>query len=278
MKANHKLLLSDYKNDKSDLRLGLFVHSLNSNFLLNKKSKEQIKLLLEDYFKDEANKVRLKAIEQFVSSVDNNFKGNTIKPSDMKKKLSKEEIVQNEKNKEEIAKLDELRYKLNAVRRQISPYAQNKKPAPFELIELEMKTKAELDQLEILNGSKNPDSGPQVNSVDPLKSKLDIILGVLGHWEKEGSYSHELVYGTKQRFVVQVNQDVKQAYQHLLELCPKPVRQFWVQHNEIAGGGKGFKPTWTFTAVDSGLAPIEDKFSTIIDGKPSNINLLQKMG
>lgn len=263
LNKNQKLLLNDFIKDKTDLRLTLFAGSVNPNFKLDKKNKEQLSLLIADWILDN-NNLRLKTIENYLGASANENLGNVYKPKQAKAvKQTAAEIKINAENSELVKKMEAIRARIVQLRNSVrgNPFP------PQSVINAIEEAKSELFPLENEAGMRNPQP--------PEKSKLDIVLGILGHWENPESTAHEMIYGNRQKFAVQTNANLREIIGWLAELSGKQVRRMYCQNNEMQGGIKGavHKPTWILTDADSGQAPMNDRFVTMVDGKISNLDL-----
>lgn len=255
MTKNNKLLLEDYLRDKTDLRLSLFANSINAAFKMDKKSKEQLRLLIADY---ELNKLpaRLKIIESFVGVTKEVSKAR-IKPSELKSQtLSREQIEAPKKNSE-----------LEMLYRKAATYRQSKN---FDLNEEYVKCLNRIKELEIEAGLY--DVKP------PEHSQLSLVLGILGHWDDPNSIAHELIHGQKSRIVIESGVQIRDLIKWLGELSGQNTRQFYVQSNEMSGslqqGNK--QPIYTLTDARYG-APAKNNFVVMLDGQINNDLPISKM-
>ncbi len=73
MNKLNNLLLEDFLKDSSDTRLFLFINGINKDFPVTKASKTAVRLLIEDY-KADKSKLRLKTIEKYLSNGESSAK------------------------------------------------------------------------------------------------------------------------------------------------------------------------------------------------------------
>lgn len=248
MTKNSKLLLEDYLKDKSELRLSLFANSVNNLFKLDKTSKEQLKTLIADY---ELNKLpaRLKIIDSFLAT-NKEVPAARIKPSDIKNntvtKFQKDAPKANEE--------------LKSLQKQMQAYVGRGRN--WDLNEKYIELSNKIKEIETKAGMFN--EYPREEAI--AKAKLDIVLGLIGHWEDSKSIAYELINGTRPRITIKSGVDMKDILQWLTELSGKQARHFIVQNDDLSGSLYGrasnSNPTYTLTDVHSGLQPIKDNFTS----------------
>lgn len=168
--------LNDYLEDRNDINLKLFIHSINP---LADYKKNEIIALIDKYSKDK-NNLRLKAIEQYLGK-QKNKKIKSIKYLPEKVELNPEKL--------DILNKLKIQYKNNMGR-------MGNKLAESENTQIRQK----IDEIESELGLKYEyDKIPESSKYE---SELNILKGVLGDWEVEGSISWELLNGNKTYFEV----------------------------------------------------------------------------
>lgn len=268
MLKTHKLLLNDYLKDKTDLRLLLFANSINPTFKLDKKTKDGLISLINDYERDVSNKMRIKNIESFLGLVVNQAgRGKRITPSEIKVMTPEKKAEISELN----LKMEEIRDKIHALRRRL--HVGN--PANDRIN----------DEIDVLMAELRPyeEEAGYYNPAPPEKSQLDIILGLLGHWDDENSIAHELIYGNRPRVEIRTSTDIPAMIFNLGRLSGKTVRQFYCQNNCISGslsasGKQDNQMIWVLTDPKSGLQPMNDRLSVKLDGREADPSILGSAG
>ncbi len=260
MTKNHKLLLQDYLKDSTDLRLSLFATMLNSLFKLDKKNKEQLVRLIDDYKLDQS-KMRLDMIEKFIGGASQE-KG-LFKPKQAKEvKASPVQTAELKELSDNEKQMNNLRSALSALLR--TPNWATNISVKNQIDDL----RAQLQPLEMKAGFYDP--------APPEKSKLDIIFGLFGHWDDPESLAYEMFHGNRPRLEVRTNQDVPQAIRDLIVLSGKQMRQFYVTSNEMSGGVKGtnHRPIWTLVDAASGQGPANSNFieTNLQTGQTTNMD------
>lgn len=195
-------LLMDYLADRKDIRLSLFIGSINPQFKLLKANKAQFEMLMADYERDKSP-LRLKNLESFLLG------GNPGK-------VKKEKVVIKAKGKltalmspikdEETIQLLKLQDSLGQLRQQYSVGI-----VPMDVMDRISKLKAEIEVIETKRGNCGIDPEAQE------KTELSFIYGILGDWETEGTIANQIVNGAlnQVRFTSPFNPE------YLLELLSK---------------------------------------------------------
>jgi hypothetical protein len=217
------------------MRLDIFISSFSMTF--NNSQKKQLNLLIEDY-KLDSSKQRLKLIESFLTA--------GKKKEELENKLTR--LI----GPKAIASSDELRLiELNNEIRLIqgehgsNQQAYRKDPNYIAFIE-------ELKELEDKLGYNDKDIDAQA------KSEVAILRGCLGDWNKQGSYSWEILNGSMPQFTVQslggkrntTCWDMTLLIGWLEKHSGQKARKFKIT-NTIAGGNP--KQAWILVDVRSGL-------------------------
>ncbi len=252
MNKNHKLLLNDYLKDSSEKRLSLFISMVNSQFKLDKKSKEQVISLIEDYKLDNS-KQRLNILETFIAG--NKKEDGLFRPKTAKK-IAAGEIKQTVEEVKETKQISEDNIKADAIRKTMMGLMRSRRPDMFnQKLEAQIdELKAELKPIEERLGC--------YDVVPSEKSKLDVIFGVFGHWDDPESVAYELRCGIRPKIQIRTDQDVRQAFADMVLLAQVAFRQFYLTNNALAGGTKGVKHVtiWTFVDAKSGLGPQDTNY------------------
>jgi hypothetical protein len=264
----NKLQLDDYNRSKTDLKLSLFALGINPEFKLDKKTKTLLIDLIDSYNTD-LSPLRLKAIERFIIGETKPMSEKRITPKQIKEAKNNPEgevakaVV---KNSENYQKMERIREEIGFIRQ--IPADKRTRESEADL----QKALKELFVLEKEDGMYDP--------VPPEKSKLDVVIGLLGHWEDPESLAYELYHGNRQQITIRTNDNVKGVISDMIYLAGKPCRGFYVNNNMMSGmsGKSGFVMTWTLTDVKSGIRPKNDRYSTLVDGKESDMDLFSKFG
>jgi hypothetical protein len=241
------LLLNDYLKDSTDLRLSLFVNSINPVFAVNKKNSDSIKQLISDYKLDNS-KQRVKNIENYLNSAveTKETKTKRFKPSELKN-MPKSELAAVSKavikERTEIEKKEELLLNLKRTENW------NMNPALLEKI---TGLQSELNELYRERGD--------YEIKPPEATYFAIVNGFLGHWEDEGSIAYKLVNQLEPRIIVNCSMDPVTLINWLEQLSGKQIRNnYWCQSNKGYGvQSSSFKEQAIFTNKCSGLSPVKE--------------------
>ncbi len=240
MEKMQLLLLNDYLNDSTDIRLSLFANRVNSLFVLNKKNSQSLKQLINDYKNDKTNKMRLKNIESFLGA-NSSIPKNRLKPSQMKE-LTPEKVAVIRKEKTEFDKLIEELGRFKSI------HNWGANPTLLAKIsELQMK----VDDMDRERGG--------FDAKPPEQTYLDIVLGAVGHWDDTESIAYELINGNQPRITINSGQNFEIILYWLAALSQKQLRPWMVQTNKGYGTTAGkFTEQVILTDKRSGLSPIKE--------------------
>ena len=253
-----KLSLTDYLNDTTDIRLKIFLKSLNPEFTVTKSSMNDIKAILEDYRKDN-NKSRLKLLENYVGGLDVRH-ARKIKPG------TKISILSNPRAAEYKTLVDECT-KLQRIHGNGTP-----NPDIVNRIN-EFRTKMQSMESELGLKTFDPTRGDIADPAAIAEYEVSLIKGVLGDWEKQGTFAWEILYGAKSSFTLippagknldafgggsKDSDSEKTGIDHILELLGKHSgkrpRNFNVKFFLGQGGEQNNKISgWQFVELGSGL-------------------------
>lgn len=258
MKAVQKLALSDYLNDPTDIRLKIFIRSLNPDFNLTKGAGNDIKLILEDYRKDNAPS-RLKLIESYVGM----GKVKTPKVAATPSKLS----VLTTSPSPEASKLKELNDALLKAWKTYKNNGGEENAKKIEELRQQVKEAEEAIGIESVDWTNPSNRG--YNEERVKESEIALVKGVFGDWNKQGTYAWEIIHGNRPSFLIaaskRVNIDgfggLKDSYgntgmDYLLKLlekhCGQPCRKFKAEY--FFGSGSTESSGWKFTEIGSAMA------------------------
>ncbi len=233
-----KLLFEDYKKDNSDLRLELFVNSINSEFELNKKNKAQVRQLLADYISD-SSKSREKLLENYISGTTTT---KTVKSN--KKEIKLLTIAKEDTNDYKLMK--DLGTKINKLKSQNPSIQRN--------TEIEALSKELLD-LETAAGYFADDPKAQE------KTEISLLKGILGDWETAGTMAYEILNGGRPRLNITSIYEMPMLLKWLERYSGQQTRQFDIAHTVA---NNGFKNTWVLTEKGSGLPPVETSITQTV--------------
>lgn len=253
MTKTQSILLEDYLRDKTDVRLSIFVGSLNPEFKLNKVSKEQIKLLISDYSLDR-NRTRLKNIETFLSG------GSEVKQVKVvgkksagieQPKVNKLTSLLGEEKDQDTIELITLTNELKELR---SRYMGNPNWSRID----------DERRIFLLNRINEIEHSKGYFNDDPLaqeKTEIAMIKGTIGDWTDSRTAAYAMLYGNRPQFMI----TVPYKPEFLLEILKKhsgvEPRQFIIK--SIIGGSVLNKTsikgtTYQFTDNSSGLEPMAE--------------------
>lgn len=228
MNKNKLIQLNDYINDKSSLRLNIFVGAAKVN-------KKQLQLMIDDYVKDKS-KQRLKLIENMLSY--------DIAP---KKKNKLQDILNGPVDNTAIRRIE--------LAKQINAWVKNHQGAEWEKISVDERKdytelKAELYKLEEAAGMFNDDPNAQ------SKSEISILKGLLGDWTKAGSLAWQILQGNNIQFKIVSHIAPDMLIMWLEKHSGIKARSFHIT-NGVASGvlGKNGGSVYTFVDKGSGLPP-----------------------
>lgn len=260
MKALQKLSLKDYLNDPTDIRLKIFVRSVNADFVTSKASLNDIRLILEDYRKDNAPS-RLKLVESYLSGPSKPAKTSKVvkSVSDSIKKHPKQE------------EFDALCKEYNSL---------------FRNMGLSDDRKARLRELEGLIAVMGPQVGNNQYAPELLatmnpggaeESEVSLIKSVLGDWENQGTFAWELIHGTRPSFEIKSQGRNRQIdgfnMKKILELLKKhsgeKVRNFSAAF--VMGAGNPPANGWLFKENWDGNTSFGDQ-ALSVNGKTVSVN------
>lgn len=261
MNKLNKLQLQTYITKPTDLNLSLFACGLNVAFKLDKSHKAALKELVEQYNADQ-NKMRLDIMERYIMGNTKPMATNRIKPSELKrlKENPEPELVKKVEEMSIAAKeMEKLREEIMVYRRI---------PATGRSLSSEQALQEAIRKLFVLE----KDAG-MYDDVPPEKSKYDVVIGLLGHWDDPESLSYELFNGNKPQIQIKTNDHLPGIIADMQKLADKYTRKFYVSNNMMSlMGGNNCVTTWTLTDVNSGIrvASIGSqgaRKSTMVDGQ-----------
>ncbi len=237
MNKLNKLLFEDYKKDNSDLRLELFVNSINSEFELNKKNKIQVRQLLADYNSD-PSKAREKLLENYIG-------GSTAKVTKSSKKEIKL-VTASKEDTDDYKRMKDLGTKINKLKSQNPSIQRN--------TEIETLSKELLD-LETAAGYFADDPKAQE------KTEISLLKGILGDWETPNTMAYEILNGGRPRLNITSIYEIPMLLKWLERYSGQQPRQFDIAHTVA---NNGFKNTWVLTEKGSGLPPVETSITQTV--------------
>lgn len=224
--------MEDWINDKSDLRLNLFIQSICPDSKLDKSKKQMVISLITDYEK-EKTKERLAAINKLFKS---NKVNNKISNKESNKENKLTQLLKQERD-ERYNQRQELMDQLMQIKRMGDKTEYNK-------------IKKELYKLEEEMGMyKENDPNAQIDTERAL------IRGILGDWEKQGTLGWEIINGSKPKFIMKSPFSAEYLLKLLEQHSGQKIRDFHITSN--VGQGFGDSKFSAFTLVDkaSGLDP-----------------------
>ncbi len=190
MNKNTLMLLEDFIKDGSDIRLSILCKNLNPYFKLDKKNKEQVKLLINDYVGDR-NKGRLKVIESLILNQSPLFgKRNNKNDTQIQSKTS---TLPNKLTSLLQTPSKEM-MECNILREEVVSLRAMAGTNPSMMVQLNLPQKeAKLKMMETALGLRNEKAGFDREATEDNERTL--LISTLGYWEDKNSLSHEILYG-----------------------------------------------------------------------------------
>jgi hypothetical protein len=189
MNKIQKISLTDYLNDPTDVRLKIFVSSMNPSFVVTKSAAADIRVILEDYRKDN-DKSRLKLLTAYLGA----SKAKTPKNLPVTGKLSILNSVD-----PRLTELKKLNDECAALQRQHGGSVPN--PTIVNRIN-ELKLQMQSLETELGMTSFDPTRGDVVDPKAIEDYEKALVVGVLGPWDKEGTFSWEILRGHRSSFML----------------------------------------------------------------------------
>ncbi len=215
-----KLLFQDYLADKTDLRLKLYVNSINPDFTINKKNKAEIELMISDITKTiPPDKMRIKILESFLSSKGPNRVDVLSPATKSPSKLSVLLTSAPGSDKSAIRRIE--------LARLINDWKKAHMGSSWKDITSEDRKeydtfKKELTELETLAGMYKDDPEAQE------KSEMSLLRGILGDWNDTRTYAYMILNGGAQTMTIKSYIDINTLLSWLQRYSGKEPRQFHI--------------------------------------------------